>query len=302
MSAESLSWYNKINDLWQFHGFPIRFASRSEIAEKVDYNIAKHVWRQAFRKEYPKFKGKLIFVKELTGNRYTTYEKGRYTHGAIKVWINTSKGWSDLVHDLGHCIHYYKCRCFTREKPHNANHATIEWRITKMVFENGYIDKSRKAIEEANAKSKLRKNRVHTNYTKLLKREENLLKRQKQLCSNLKRVENSLKKVSSSIKSYQKKYSEEKLTVEKIKAPERKSVKTYIHPKQKIEILQKEHDWLFVWVDDEPSYDDGMRIYVLEKSSDLYHYDQYLDSDHYFTTWKTAHEEALRLINEVNND
>jgi hypothetical protein len=210
MSVESISWYNKINNLWLDYGFPIRFASRNEIAEKVDYNIAKHVWRQAFKKEFPKFKGKLIFEKELTGNRWTTYEKDFFED--IKVWINTEKGWSDLVHDLGHCIHYYKYRCFTGEKAHNANHATIEWRITKMVFENGYIDKSRKAIEEANAKSNLKKNRVHTNYTKLLKREENLEKRRKQYETNLKSISTKQKNVQKKLKTYRKKYSDEFLS------------------------------------------------------------------------------------------
>ena len=88
-SQESLDWYTKINDLWQANNFPIRFRSRQEITEKVDFNIAKQVWRKAFRQEYPKFKGKLDFVKELSGNRYTTYEND---FKSIRVWINTSKG------------------------------------------------------------------------------------------------------------------------------------------------------------------------------------------------------------------
>lgn len=208
-SAESDRWYKKINDLWQFHGFPIRFASRSEQAEKVDFNIAKHFWRQAFKKEFPKFTGKLVFPKELTGNRYTCYEKD---YASLTVWINTSKGWSDLVHDLGHCIHYYKCRLFTHEQPHNATHATIEWRITKMVFEGSYIDKSRAAIEIANHKSKLRKNRVHTNYTKLVKRAENLEKRKKQYETNLKRILTAQKEVNNKLKGYRKKYDEQFLS------------------------------------------------------------------------------------------
>jgi hypothetical protein len=208
-SQESLYWYKKINDLWKANDFPIRFRSRQEIAEKVDFNIAKQVWRKAFRQEFPEFKGKLIFEKETSGNRHTAFQKG---HRQIKVWINTSKGWSDLVHDLGHCIHYCKCRCVTGERPHNSNHATMEWRITKLVFEGGYIEKSRAASEINAQKSLLMKNRVHINFTKIVKRKENLEKSKKRYETNLKRIATQLKEVDKKLKHYKKKYSEQELS------------------------------------------------------------------------------------------
>ena len=206
-SRESLNWYNKINTLWESEGFPIRFASRREVAEKVNYKIAKQVWRKAFRQEYPKFKGKLIFEKETSGNRYTVYSKA---YNDINVWINTSKGWSDLAHDLGHCIHYYKCRCFTGEQPHNANHATIEWRITKMIFEGGYIAKSR--LEDAIEREKPKKDIVAANFKKLTKRKESLLVKEKKYITNLKRIRTSLKEVDKKINIYKKRYDSKRFT------------------------------------------------------------------------------------------
>jgi hypothetical protein len=218
------------------------------------------------------------------------------------VWGLKNKGWNmflslnefetieQIIQLYAHEL-YHNYGLEHKDYPDKYN-VFMTWELDKIIelFGMSFVPHKKK--------DNLIKNVVAKNYKNLKARKENLLKRQKQYLSNLKRIENSLKKVDRNISDYEKKYDTERLTVEKIKAPERKSAKTYIHPKQKIEILQKEHDWLFVWVDDEPSYDDGMRIYVLDQSSDLYHYSQYLDSDHYFTTWKTAHEEALRLIAE----
>ena len=81
-----------------------------------------------------------------------------------------------------------------------------------MVFEGSYIDKSRAAIEIANHKSKLRKNRVHTNYTKLVKRAENHEKRKKQNETNLKRILTAQKVVNNKLKGYRKKYDEQFLS------------------------------------------------------------------------------------------
>jgi hypothetical protein len=218
------------------------------------------------------------------------------------VWGLKNKGWNmflslnefetieQIIQLYAHEL-YHNYGLEHKDYPDKYN-VFMTWELDKIIelFGMSFVPHKKK--------DNLIKNVVAKNYKNLKARKENLLKRQKQYLSNLKRIENSLKKVDRNISDYEKKYDTERLTVEKIKAPERKSAKTYIHPKQKIEILQKEHDWLFVWVVDEPSYDDGMRIYVLDQSSDLYHYSQYLDSDHYFTTWKTAHEEALRLIAE----
>ena len=203
-SAESIMWYDKINNLWESEGFPIRFDSRSGATEKVNFRIAKEIWRKAFREEFPNFRGQLIFLKETSGNRYTNYSR---PVNNIRVQINTSKGFSDLVHDLGHCIHYYKNK---GERPHNATHATIEWRITKMVFDGGYIAKSR--LQDALDSNKPKKNRVHANFEKLRKRQMSLLKKQKQYQTNLKRIETSLKEVAKKLRIYEKRYDSKTLS------------------------------------------------------------------------------------------
>jgi hypothetical protein len=291
-SQESLDWYKKINDLWKANNFPIRFRSRQEIAEKVDFNIAKQVWRKAFRQEFPKFKGKLIFVKETSGNRYTTYKK---EWNEIKVWINTSKGWSDLVHDLGHCIHYYKCRCVTGERPHNANHATMEWRITKLVFEGGYIEKSRAASEINAQKSLLMKNRVHINFTKIVKRKENLEKSKKRYETNLKRIATQLKEVDKKLKHYKKKYSEQELSathVEKNLKPR----KHYKSAKQFCLDSAEKYSWLNVWKDD--VFKGETRIYVWHDDQQEQHEEDF-QYGYFIDSWSDAKKEVQRLVEEV---
>ena len=297
-SKESVDWYNQINCLWEAQGFPIRFASRREAAEKVDYNIAKQVWRKAFRQEFPKFKGKLVFEKETSGNRYTYYSKEK-NFWNINVWINTSKGWSDLVHDLGHCIHYYKCRRVTGERPHNSNHATIEWRITKLVFEGGYIEKSRKAINDATTKSDLRKNRVHTNYTKLLKRAENLEKKKKKYETNLKRVSTQQKEVLKKLKSYRKKYDEKQLSLTHVEfTPSKKPRKSYVSAKQFCYDSAEKYSWLNVWKDDEEIFKGETRIYVWRDDQQEQHEEDF-QYGYFIDSWGAAKKEVQRLVEEV---
>ena len=291
-SQESLDWYKKINDLWQANNFPIRFRSRQEMAEKVDFNIAKQVWRKAFKQEYREFKGKLIFG-ETSGNRYTTSEKN---FNDLLVWINTSKGWSDLVHDLGHTIHYFKYRCSTNERPHNANHATIEWRITQLVFDGGYIDKSRKALQIHAQRSLMKKNVIHTNFTKIFKRIQNLEKRKKQYETNLKTIDTKLKALNKKFMDYKRKYSDHELSATHVKKT-LKPRKPYKSAKQHCLGLAEQYSYLNVWKEDVQISEGETRILVWRNDQE-YQNELDLEYGNFIDNWSEARCKAVRLVDQ----
>ena len=169
-SKEALERYQQINTIWKENGFPIRFSS-NEKNEKVDFEIAKRVVRTFWKREMGQ---NLPYkIREGSGNRRNSVRRGILT-------INTDSGWSNIVHDIGHTIDFRK---YPDLRPHSSQHATLEYRFTKLVFDGGYIEKSRQAL--ANKPKKQTLNPVHKNYNQLKSRQENLLKKQKQYESNL---------------------------------------------------------------------------------------------------------------------
>lgn len=159
-SKEAIGWYNKSNALWESKGFPIRFSSNQK-NEMVDFNTAKKVIRGFWRKEMQR---KLPYnIREGSGNRNTWVY---YNRGEI-LTINTESGWPNIIHDFSHWMGYRK----NLSRPHCVEHAIMEWRFTKYVLDNEYIEKSRKAILEA-SKKKLIKDVVQVRYEAMLKREE----------------------------------------------------------------------------------------------------------------------------------
>ncbi len=281
-SKEALERYQQINTIWKENGFPIRSRS-NEKTEKVDFEIAKKVVRTFWKKEIGK---KLPYeIREGSGNRdnWVTWRTKVLT-------LNPESGWSNIVHDIGHLTHYKK---YPNERPHSANHAVLELRLTKFVFDGGYIEKSRQALADKPKKKIL--NPVHKNYNQLKSRQENLLKKQKQYESNLKRVANSLKKVEKSIAKYEKKYDEEKLTSKYKEPVKRKPVKSY---KQKCEELLTKHEWLRIERNEE-WFEGEMRLDVYDQN-DLELNEDYFEEGsggEYCTwTWKQAYDQALVLI------
>ena len=164
-SIEAIGWYNKSNALWESKGLPIRFSSNHK-NEKVDFNTAKIVIRGFWKSE---MKSKLPYdIREGSGNRSTWVHYDRKNKGTRRVLtINTESGWPNIIHDFGHWMGYRK----NLSRPHCVEHAIMEWRFTKYVFNNDYIKKSRKAILES-AKKTLKKDIVQMRYEAMLKREE----------------------------------------------------------------------------------------------------------------------------------
>jgi hypothetical protein len=281
-SAEAKAVYKKINAIWENNNFPIRF-SQNEVNEKVDFDIAKRVVRTFWKREMGR---KIPYkIREGSGNRdnWVSWRTNVLT-------LNTQSGWSNIVHDIGHLIHLKK---HSSERPHSPNHAVLELRFVKFVFENDYITKSKLAMSEKKVKTRVT-NVVAKNYKKLKSRKDNLLKKQKQYESNLKRVANSLKKVERSIAQYEKKYDEDRLTAKFSEPVERKVGK---HPKQKLAELCEQHDWLRAERDDE--WEGELRIDVYDKrvaENDEDYFAPGSSGEYCCWSWKEAYERALELI------
>ena len=184
-SAESMEWYNRSNQLWKDNGFNIRFGYLNN--EKVDFKTAVNCIKRFWRKE---MKRKLPYdIREGSGNRNTWVYNFTLT-------INTESGWSNIVHDFGHYIGNLKLH---NQRPHCVDHALLEWRFTKFVFDQGYIQKSREAI--ANPKVKAKPDVVKVRYLRMLKRKDAWNKK-------LKLAETYAKKLDKQISSYEKTHGE----------------------------------------------------------------------------------------------
>lgn len=193
-SAESMEWYSKSNQIWKDAG--LRGVRDWETVELIDFKVAESMVSKFWKKEM----GSRIpyDFRQGSGNRNNWINrKGELT-------INTTTGWSSLVHDVGHLIGYKK----NLNRPHCAEHAIMEWRFTKFCVDGGYLEKSNEEL----AAPKTVVNVIAKNYKKLLVRQINLQYKSKQYASNLARAKKALKKVESSISDYQKQYDNERLT------------------------------------------------------------------------------------------
>lgn len=193
-SKEAIEWYNKSNSVWKEKNLPIRFSSNDK-NEKVDFNTAKIVIRGFWKKE---MKSKLPYdIREGSGNRSTWVHFNRKSVGTRRILtINTESGWPNIIHDFGHWMGYRK----NLSRPHCVEHAIMEWRFTKYLLDNNYIERSRKAILKPD-KHKLIKNIVQVRY-------EAMLKREKLWGAKLKRAINGHAKVLKELKKYERTYGE----------------------------------------------------------------------------------------------
>ena len=132
-SKESLNIYKKVNGLWEENGHKTANTILHEkglsnfVPSKIDYKLAKLICRQIYKRTLQK---KCPFVFEnKTGRRHnwrTWSKKNVYN-------INTDTGWACLTHDFSHWMHHEK---YNRSKrPHCAEHAALELRMTKLVIE-----------------------------------------------------------------------------------------------------------------------------------------------------------------------
>lgn len=139
-SKESLGIYKKINDLWLANDCMTATQVRQKVnwyyftgrdnpfeKNKIDYKLAKSICRQIYKRTLQK-KCPFVFENE-TGRRHnwrTWSKKNVYN-------INTDTGWSCLTHDFSHWMHHEKYN--GNKRPHCAEHAALELRMTKLVLE-----------------------------------------------------------------------------------------------------------------------------------------------------------------------
>ena len=183
VSKESTMWYDRTNEIWEKSGFPIRFDSTAH-KEKVDFNTAKRVVRSFWKRETGKKLRYSIIEGSGRDQNWVRWSKNQLV-------INTQRGWADIVHSVGHLLGNEK----SLSSPHCAEHATLEYRFTKFVFDGNYIEKSRDCINTPTL-PKPKKDIV-------LERYERMVKRERVWATKLIRAKNGYKKVSKELKKYE---------------------------------------------------------------------------------------------------
>ena len=186
-SAESMSWYNKVNETWKSIGVNPDVRKSTPADYKIACKTIKALWKKEMGTKFP------YDLKEVTGNR-DTWCRDRCT-----FTVNPEKGWAEIIHSLGHWMGYMK----NLKRPHCAEHAAMEYRLTKYVAENNLVELSNQEL--AKPKVKLRVNKVAQRYASMLKRQEKWAK-------TLKQAERNLAKVEKEITKYERVHSEEKRT------------------------------------------------------------------------------------------
>ena len=270
-SAESMSWYKKVDETWKSVGVNPDVWKSTPADYKVVCKTIKALWKKEMGTKFP------YTLKEVTGNR-DTWCKDRKT-----FTVNPTKGWAEIIHNLGHWMGYRK----NLKRPHCAEHAAMEYRLTKYVAENNLV---------AISNQELAKPKVKVTVNKVAQRYESMLKRQEKWSKALKQAERNLAKVEKEIKKYERVHSEEKRTTKYFVTheKEKKAVKSY---KQKCEQLMTEHNWLKIERDD--GWEGEFRLDVWDQDYLEANQDYFNDGssgEHCTWTWKEAHDQAVVLI------
>ena len=270
-SAESMSWYKKVDETWESVGVDPDVWKSTPADYKIGCKTIKALWKKEMGTKFPQT------CKEVTGNR-DTWCRDRKT-----FTVNTTKGWAEIIHSLGHWMGYRK----NLKRPHCAEHAAMEYRLAKYVAQNNLVELSNQ---------ELAKPKVKVTVNKVAQRYANMLKRQEKWSKAFKQAERNLAKVEREIKKYEKVHSEEKLTTKQYITfvQGKKSVKSY---KQKCEELLTEHEWLRIQRDE--CWEGEMRLDVwdqdyLELNED--YFDEGSSGEFCTWTWKQAYDQALVLI------
>ena len=118
-SAESMYWYNKVDKTWKSIGVNPCVWESTPADYKIACKTIKALWKKEMGTKFP------FNLKEVTGNKYS-WCTDRKTYK-----VNSGKGWAEIIHGLGH----YMGRMKNLKRPHCAEHAAMEYRLTKYVAE-----------------------------------------------------------------------------------------------------------------------------------------------------------------------
>ena len=186
-SAESMSWYKKVDKTWVSVGVDPCVWKSTPADYKIVCKTIKALWKKEMGTKFP------YTLKQVSGNR-STWCRDRKTFN-----VNPEKGWAEIIHSLGHYMGLRK----NLKRPHCAEHAAMEYRLTKYVAQNNLVELSNQEL--AKPKVKVKANKVAQRYASMLKRQEKWLKAAKQ-------AERNLSKVEKEIKKYERVHSAEKRT------------------------------------------------------------------------------------------
>ena len=130
-SKESMMWYGKVNEIWESIGVDPCVWSSTPADFKIASKAVKALWKKEMQTKFP------YTITEVSGNRHTWCRRNNFV-------INTSKGWAEIVHGLSHEIGYQK----KLKRPHCAEHATLEYRMTKHVCEKNWVQSSNEKLSK----------------------------------------------------------------------------------------------------------------------------------------------------------
>ena len=297
-SKEAISIYEKVNRLWKRLSQPRlvgRLPSKTSYGEKnpnyekhytpVDFNTAKKFVKKAWslyvadRSDYRGSKKFPYKIKQVQGNKHTWVWRGTLS-------INCDFGWCEINHEWSHYLGYM----INLKRPHCAEHASLEFRMAKLIDKNYYQDSLANLKAEKKVEPAMKKNVIALRYERMLKRKAKWEKQAK-------RATNALRKVSKEIANYENRHSQEKLTTKMIPVSEKKKVKSY---KQKLEEFVRQENNHVSFEKDHL----GIGEFRFEVSDhrvcgeecrnadyDLDSYDQRTD----LWSWKQAYEFALKV-------
>jgi len=111
--------YAKVEALW-----PVDRTQLPALTEQEALSAAKRLFRLGMGKAWT---GKLQIT---SGNRYTWIRRGI-------LYVNASRGWHHLVHDLSHLVHH---RRHPGQSGHHVTHAEYETKLIQVVVSKGWLE------------------------------------------------------------------------------------------------------------------------------------------------------------------
>lgn len=152
--------YAKVNALW-----PVARDQLPPLTEQEALSAAKRLFRLGMGKAWT---GKL---KITTGNRYTWIRQG-------VLYVNASRGWHHLVHDLSHLVHF---RRHPGQSGHHVTHAEYEAKLIQAVVSKGWLEGGLRRETPVVDKKAIK-------HARLLARIENWERKQKRAVTALKKL------------------------------------------------------------------------------------------------------------------
>ena len=140
VSKEAMAWYKKADQVWTSVGE----TSHDNVSWKEDricFKTASRAAKAMWKSEFPKQRFPYEIIKA-EGRRYSWVRRNVLS-------INTQRNWAAFIHDFGHWMGIKHQRRNKNWKTHHcAEHAIMEWKLSRMIVDKGYIDKSKEQLRK----------------------------------------------------------------------------------------------------------------------------------------------------------